>query len=72
MLSQFNFTTAVRHISIVALPGVFNIEAGCYAKCVNIESESDPDMWSAINRFGTVLENVVYDQQQHIVDYSNT
>eukprot|EP00878_Enallax_costatus_P027540 GHUV01029666.1.p1 GENE.GHUV01029666.1~~GHUV01029666.1.p1 ORF type:complete len:482 (+),score=101.42 GHUV01029666.1:138-1583(+) len=52
--------------------GVFNIEAGCYAKCVNLQSESDPDMWSAVNRFGTVLENVVYDEQYHIVDYSNT
>ena len=49
--------------------GIFNIEGGCYAKCISLALERAGDL-SAI-RFGTVLENVVYDQITREVDYDS-
>jgi phosphoenolpyruvate carboxykinase (ATP) len=49
--------------------GIFNFEGGCYAKCVNLTEEYEPQIYRAI-RFGSVLENVILNDERE-PDYFN-
>jgi phosphoenolpyruvate carboxykinase (ATP) len=51
--------------------GIFNFEGGCYAKCIRLSQEAEPEIYAASKRFGAVLENVVHDESARAPDFDD-
>lgn len=49
---------------------IFNFEGGCYAKCINLSKEHEPEIWNAI-RFGAVTENVKLFEDTRIINFDD-
>lgn len=48
--------------------GVFNFEGGCYAKVIRLDPKGEPEIYQTTRRFGTILENVIFDSETRRVD----
>lgn len=48
--------------------GIFNFEDGCYAKVIGLSPSAEPEIYACTRRFGTILENVIYDPVTRLVD----
>ena len=51
--------------------GIFNFEDGCYAKVIELSETAEPEIYATTRRFGTILENVVYDPVTRLIDLSD-
>ena len=48
--------------------GIFNIEGGCYAKVIRLSEEAEPDIFATAHMFGTIMENVIFDEDSRVAD----
>lgn len=51
--------------------GVFNFEGGCYAKVIGLRRETEPEIYHAVQRFGTILENVVLEEPHRTIRFDD-
>jgi len=51
--------------------GTFNFEGGCYAKTINLSAEAEPEIYATTSKFGTVVENMVYDPDTLELDFED-
>jgi phosphoenolpyruvate carboxykinase (ATP) len=51
--------------------GTFNFEGGCYAKTINLRADAEPEIYATTHRFGTIVENMVYDPETMELDFDD-
>ncbi|MFZ5963981.1 phosphoenolpyruvate carboxykinase [Thalassococcus sp. BH17M4-6] len=51
--------------------GTFNFEGGCYAKTINLSREAEPEIYDTTSKFGTVIENMVFDPETFDLDFED-
>ncbi|WP_135500954.1 phosphoenolpyruvate carboxykinase [Roseovarius aestuariivivens] len=51
--------------------GTFNFEGGCYAKTIHLDPEAEPEIYATTQMFGTVIENMVYDEETLDLDFAD-
>jgi phosphoenolpyruvate carboxykinase (ATP) len=51
--------------------GTFNFEGGCYAKTINLSAKAEPEIYATTTRFGTIVENMVFDPVTRALDFDN-
>jgi phosphoenolpyruvate carboxykinase (ATP) len=52
--------------------GIFNFEGGCYAKVIELSPSAEPEIYACTRRYGTILENVVYDKVTRMLDLDDS
>ncbi|GGE48998.1 phosphoenolpyruvate carboxykinase [Actibacterium pelagium] len=51
--------------------GTFNFEGGCYAKTINLSAEAEPEIYATTNKFATVIENMIFDEETKELDFDD-
>jgi len=51
--------------------GTFNFEGGCYAKTVNLSAEAEPEIYATTTKFGTIIENMIFDPDTKELDFED-
>ncbi len=51
--------------------GIFNFEGGCYAKTIGLNPEAEPEIYATTSKFGTVIENMVFDEETKELDFDD-
>jgi phosphoenolpyruvate carboxykinase (ATP) len=51
--------------------GIYNFEGGCYAKTINLDPRAEPEIYATTSRFGTVIENMVFDPETLELDFAD-
>ena len=51
--------------------GTFNFEGGCYAKTINLSAEAEPEIYATTEKFGTVIENMIFDEETKDLDFAD-
>ncbi len=51
--------------------GLTNLEGGCYAKLIDLTLEREPEIFRAVNQFGSIMENIVFNEQSRVANFAD-